>query len=63
MGSFRVILFNIGVSGGAGKAMINLSKAFRKNGIETHIISFKKSQYKIPKEIDFHLLLSSKNHS
>ncbi len=32
MGSFRVILFNIGVSGGAGKAMINLSKAFDKMG-------------------------------
>jgi len=54
----KIVLFNIGISGGAGKAMINLAKAFAEQGIEAHIISFKDSQYKIPKSIFFHKITS-----
>jgi len=55
----KIILFNIGVSGGAGKAMINLAKAFKEQGDIVYIISFNKSQYPIPKNINFILINSS----
>ena len=55
-----VVLFNIGISGGAGKVMINLARAFVEQGVETHIISFKESQYKIPVNIFFHKIEKSK---
>jgi glycosyltransferase involved in cell wall biosynthesis len=52
----RIVLFNIGLSGGAGKVMLNLAEAFIDSGVEVHIITLKAPQYEISDGILFHNL-------
>jgi glycosyltransferase involved in cell wall biosynthesis len=53
---YQVALFNNGLTGGAGKAIVTLAKALKDEGIKVHIVIFKSSSYKVPDGVFLHKL-------
>jgi len=57
----KILLFNMTLSGGAGKYIVTLADALRQEGVEVHIIIYKDAvDYEIPEEVGFHMLLEGK---
>jgi glycosyltransferase involved in cell wall biosynthesis len=53
----KIILFNIDLSGGAGKFIITLAKALVKEGVCVHVVLVeKKTKYDLPTDISLHIL-------
>ena len=54
----KMILFNMTLSGGAGKYIVTLARALAKAGCDVHIVIYKNTvDYEIPEGVEFHMLL------
>jgi len=57
----KMILFNMTLSGGAGKYIVTLARALAKAGCDVHIVIYKDAvDYEIPEGVGFHMLLEGK---
>jgi len=55
----HIVLFNMTLSGGAGKFIVTLAKALVKAGARVDIVIYKNAiDYEIPENVGFHLLLN-----
>ena len=55
----HIVLFNMTLSGGAGKFIVTLAKALVKAGARVDIVIYKNAiDYEIPENVEFHLLLN-----
>ena len=54
---YKIVLFNDLLVGGAGRSILELSKAFVNHGLEVHIIIYENTiEFEIPKNISVHIL-------
>ncbi|ADV46648.1 glycosyltransferase [Nitratifractor salsuginis] len=54
---YKVVLFNIDLSGGAGKFIITLANALAEEGVSVHIVILEeKTEYDLPPELSLHIL-------
>jgi glycosyltransferase involved in cell wall biosynthesis len=62
--TYKVVLFNDSLVGGAGSSILTLAEALRKNAIEVYIIICEnKIDYVIPKDIPFYILFEKQFES
>jgi glycosyltransferase involved in cell wall biosynthesis len=59
----KVVLFNIDLSGGAGKFIITLAQALAKKGVNVHIVIIEEeTDYPIPSNVTLHILKAKKTN-